>query len=461
MEPQAPPSGRKFPCSQCGARLDFDPTQRALKCPYCGHVEQIASSIDEVKERDYEEYFHNVAGKETTLEGRSTEVQCPGCGAVVLLEDKVVTDRCPYCATHLENQPVTAKDMIAPDSVLPFKVSERDAIARFNDWVGSRWFAPNDLKNLANLGKLNGVYVPYWTYDSMTYTHYTGQRGDNYTVMVTVTVDETYVTTDSDGQTVTRTRPVTKQVPETRIQWTSVAGEVDHFFDDVLICASHSLPRDLVGGLGRYDLEKLEGFKPEFLSGLVTERYTVDLKEGFESAKVIMDGAIRQLCCRDIGGDHQRLEMVRTQHVGVTFKHLLLPTWLAAYRYRDVPYRILVNARSGNVVGTRPYSWLKITLLVVAIVIAVALLVVVLSLASGSQHGSNSGHNGRVLVMEDVRTIVTDRQQPGPSPCHTHLRAGVTGLSAYFPSSSAWPSLASPPSRGARKDLSDVTRSLL
>src|SRR5262249_33598967 len=159
-----------------------------------------------------------------------------------------------------------------------------------------------------------------------------------------------------NSQQVTKSRQVTKT------RWTSVSGEVDHFFDDVLIYASQSMQGDLVGGLEPWDLPKLEDFKPEFLSGFQTERYTVGLREGFGKAREIMDGEIRRLCCRDIGGNHQRLHSVNTQHVGVTFKHILLPMWLAAYRYQDQPYQILINGRTGQVTGTRPYSWIKIAL---------------------------------------------------------------------------------------------------
>src|SRR5438270_7638372 len=114
---QAPPKGRKFPCPKCGARLDFDPSARSLKCPYCGHVEEIQPETSAVQERDYEEYLNKIAGQKTTLKGRSTQVRCTGCGAVVLLEDNVATDKCPFCATHLENKPEAAEEMIAPESL--------------------------------------------------------------------------------------------------------------------------------------------------------------------------------------------------------------------------------------------------------------------------------------------------------------------------------------------------------
>ena len=353
--PGSPPAGKKFPCVQCGARLDFDPGARSLKCPYCGHVEQIKPEAGKVEEHDFEEYLDKLAGKQTTLEGRSSQVRCTGCGAVVLLEDRVATEKCPFCATHLENQPEAAQEMIPPESLLPFKIDHRQAHAAFDRWIAGRWFAPNSLRKMANLGQMNGVYLPFWTYDSMTYTHYTGQRGVDYTET------ETYTETNDKGETETKTRTVI------RTMWFPVSGEVQHFFDDVLVCASRSLPPERVDALAPWDLPHLEGYKAEFLSGFKTERYAVGLKEGFDVAKGIMANSIAELCREDIGGDHQIVDSMNTQHVGVTFKHLLLPLWLASYRYFDRVFRILVNARTGSVSGERPWSWWKIGLLVLLI----------------------------------------------------------------------------------------------
>ncbi|MGN6368517.1 MAG: hypothetical protein ACTHN5_09670 [Phycisphaerae bacterium] len=360
----APPTDRKFPCKNCGARLDFDPSQRALKCPYCGHVEQIAPDSSKVQEHDYLSALQKLHCDTGTIAGRSSEVRCPGCGANVLLEDNVETQSCPFCATHLENVPRTsAAAMICPESLLPFHIPQRDAISAFNNWIASRWFAPSNLKQLANLGQLSGVYMPFWTYDSMTYTHYTGQRGDDYWDT------ETY--TDSQGKTQTR------QVRRTR--WTYVAGEVDHFFDDILVCASKSLPDKLVANLEPWDLKDLNSFKSEYLAGFKTERYVIPLPDGFKTAQAIMNNEIRILCMRDIGGDHQQLSSVNTQHVGVTYKHILLPMWLAVYRYQGQTHRILVNARTGEVSGTRPYSWIKITLFILVLALAAAIIALIAS----------------------------------------------------------------------------------
>src|SRR5262245_52089442 len=87
---KAPPAGRKFPCKNCGAKLDFDPAAKALKCPYCGHIEKIETS-GEVVEHDFEGYLKHHAGVDVTIQGHSEQVRCTGCGAMILLEDKIAT----------------------------------------------------------------------------------------------------------------------------------------------------------------------------------------------------------------------------------------------------------------------------------------------------------------------------------------------------------------------------------
>ena len=79
-----------------------------------------------------------------------------------------------------------------------------------------------------------------------------------------------------------------------------------------------------------------------------------------------MDRMIRRDVKYDIGGDDQRIGQVNTQVSDVTFKHVLLPVWLAAYKYRGNTYRFVVNGRTGRVQGERPYSTWKIAFAVLA-----------------------------------------------------------------------------------------------
>ena len=147
---KAPPAGRKFACSSCGARLDFDPSSRGLKCPYCGFEQKIERGDSaEIAERDYADYLDREEANGRAIPGRASETRCPGCGANVLLEDNVATDKCPFCATHLDTQPEAAKAMIPPESLLPFAVDLREARNAFTAWLGSLWLAPNALRKLA------------------------------------------------------------------------------------------------------------------------------------------------------------------------------------------------------------------------------------------------------------------------------------------------------------------------
>ena len=93
-----------------------------------------------------------------------------------------------------------------------------DAATRFRSWVEGLWFAPNRLKREAGAGRIDGVYLPFWTYDCATHTSYSGQRGDDYT--------EQQRGSDGRLHTVTRT------------SWTPASGTVRAGFDDLLVPAS-------------------------------------------------------------------------------------------------------------------------------------------------------------------------------------------------------------------------------
>ena len=295
---------------------------------------------------------------------------------MVLLEDKVVTDKCPFCGTHLENKPEAVEGMLPPESLIPFKVDLRAARESFDEWLGSLWFAPSELKKIANLGQLTGVYLPYWTYDAMTYTKYRGMRGDDYQET------EYYTEKDASGNEVQKTRTVTKT------NWYPVSGEVQHFFDDVLVCGSKSIPPHLISGLEPWDTGELEPFQDSFLAGLKTERYAIDLKAGLAIAKQMMQPTIHNLIRADIGGDHQRIEVTDTRYIGVTFKHCLLPVWIASYHYQEKLFQILINGRTGKVSGERPWSWLKILRLVAIILLVIGLIAGVVLMFGNSGAGS-------------------------------------------------------------------------
>ena len=101
------------------------------------------------------------------------------------------------------------------------------------------------------------------------------------------------------------------------------------------------------------------------LAGFRAEAYTVELQDAYSEARQIMDRQILRDVKFDIGGDRQRIHNIDTDVKDVTFKHILLPVWLAAYKYRGETYRFVVNGRTGRVQGERPWSAIKIAIAVV------------------------------------------------------------------------------------------------
>ncbi len=348
----APSKGKKFPCLACGAQLVFEPNAQALVCSHCGQQETIPQSANEILELSYEDYLNKSQADLQVTSGAEVEVRCQSCGAIVMMAAKERTQDCPFCGVHLDSEPHAATPAIPPSAVLPFRVDQNRAKKVFQQWVNSRWFAPDDLKKLADLGKLAGLYTPYWTFDAMTHTFYSGQRGTYYW-------DTEQYWANVNGKNQLRTRQVR------RTRWISARGQIRHWFDDILVVASQGLPREYAQELAPWDMEQLVDFKPDYLSGFRTERYQIDLQQGFSLAQELMQPTLRHLIGRDIGGDEQRIDSMQTQYSGLTFKHVLLPIWVAAYRYQNRLYRILINARTGEVQGNRPYSAFKIALAII------------------------------------------------------------------------------------------------
>jgi DNA-directed RNA polymerase subunit RPC12/RpoP len=354
-------SQREFPCSSCGAKLHFAPGSDALTCPYCGAQQQIATPSQPVVERSFEQALRELARRPaSTLAQGGHEIQCKGCGAITLLSGHASS--CPFCDSPLVVPVEEDRETIVPESVLPFKIEQREAGQKFKEWVTSRWFAPNDLAARAQRASIDGVYLPYYTYDARTESDYVGQRGEYYY--------ETEHYKDAQGNSQTR------QVRKTR--WYPAAGHVRVDFDDVLVCASKSLPMPLVDALEPWDLAELRGFDPAFLSGFMAERAALDLREGFDVAKHKMQPQIEAEIRRDIGGDDQRILSHSDSHHDVTFKLFLLPMWLSSFRYDDKVFRFVVNARTGEVSGERPWSAIKIAIAVIlALIVIIGIVLVV------------------------------------------------------------------------------------
>jgi len=346
-----PEAEHRFPCDNCGADYRFNPSDGSLTCDHCGHSKK--SSVDawegaQLKELDFDAAIAKSLPETEVVEIRA--LNCPNCAALIEFDPNTHAKECPFCATPIVTDTGTQR-VIKPRGLLPFALDERTANKAMNNWLGRLWFAPNGLKEYARKGrKMEGIYVPYWTFDADTKSRYRGERGTVYYETRSVT---------RDG------KQVQEQVQ--KVRWTPKSGRVARFFDDVLVLASKSLPKSYTDALEPWDLAELVPYQPNFLAGFRAEGYTVELDDGYAEARQHMARVIERDVRFDIAGDQQRIHSIDTDVSDVTFKHILLPVWLAAYKFRGETYRFVVNGRTGRVQGERPYSMMKI---LVAVVIA-------------------------------------------------------------------------------------------
>ena len=353
--------GRMFPCDRCGADLKFSVGQQSLECPFCGSIKQIQLPADApIVERDFLQMIERLKclresqGPSDESETSQHAIRCDSCGADVVFQGTLTSTHCPYCACPLQRDNIhDSVSRIPVDGMLPFIVPQERAAENLRAWVRSLWWAPNEFLQQGASGRFNGVYLPYFTYDALTFTRYDGQRGDAYFVVV------------GEGN---------NRRTERRIQWSYVSGEFQHFFDDVLVIAASKQPTQLVQQLEPWPLDQIITYTPEVLAGFFSRTYDVELQDGFKEARNRIEAALAMEARQRIGGDEQIISSIKSNYSAVTYKHLLLPVWLMAYRFRNRTYQVMINAATGEVTGQRPYSWVKITFGVTLASIAIAII---------------------------------------------------------------------------------------
>ena len=334
----------------------FNPPTAGMKCPSCGNEQPIEAGPDKPAERDLlatlEDQRKPLAAQ-TIHAAPSKELVCPNCNGHIGFVGTLTATRCPFCATPVQRSDIQdAPNRLPVDGVVPFGIDTASAEEKVSEWINGRWFAPNDFKKYSKAGSFSGVYLPFFTFDADTYTEYEGQRGDNYTVTV------------GSGQ---------NQRTETRIRWRHVRGAVSVRFDDVAVGAEHSLDPDRLRDLEPWPTQAAVGFRPEYLAGSMSRSYEKELELCHSEAVQRMNDDIAHAIRRDIGGDHQRIHRADTTWSSQTYRHLLLPIFLLVVMFQAKPFQVFVNGVTGEVHGQRPYSWIKITLAVIAALIVVGI----------------------------------------------------------------------------------------
>ncbi|UYQ93956.1 hypothetical protein MKQ68_02460 [Chitinophaga horti] len=343
-----------FPCPGCNAQLHFDPGGQQLECEHCGTRVAIERGTDQIRENNLHRQMVENTDPATTIEQQV--YKCNRCSAETIFTSETPTFICAFCNFEVVNPVAYKTRIIQPSGIIPFVVDKQQSVSIFKTWLGKGFWAPNDLAQFARQDALHGMYLPFWTYDAQTNSHWTGYGGRYYW--------ETEYFNDAQGKRQSR------QVRRT--EWIYRSGTYDRFFDDVLIGGTNELTQQECYSIFPYDLKALINFDARYLSGWQADVYDVAVGEGYTQAEAIMRDAIHDACAEQCRIDTYRDLNVNTQYSAQTYKHVLLPIWLCSYFYKNKKYHFLVNGQTGRIHGKKPVSAGKVVLAVLLALIVVA-----------------------------------------------------------------------------------------
>lgn len=331
--------------------MEFDPESQTLKCPSCGTSQEISDCSGRIREHLL---TADARRKIRAEEKTSHTMECPGCGARIEVDASSTAAECPYCGSKY----VLAskqEDTMVPDGVLPFQFDREAAVQKFGRWVQGRFWAPGKLKHLYQRDRLQGIYLPYWTFDARSEASYTARGGRDHR--------ETY---REGGKTRTRIYTV----------WRPVSGHISYFFDDLLIPASSSVDPGLLDSVDSFDTSSLAVYSPEYLSGYSAECFSLSLNDAGDQARMEMERRLRRMAEDEV---LKRYDHVDSMHISPvfseeTFKYILVPVYSTAYQYGNRIYHVLINGQTGRISGEYPKSILKIGFCILLAVLAAVLI---------------------------------------------------------------------------------------
>ena len=313
-------------CPNCGATVVFDPATGGMHCEYCGYTCELpkADSENEICEMDFEAALHT---ESFNWGEQKKEVQCKQCGAVTVYDALETAAVCPFCGST-SVMPASNENTIAPGAVCPFAITKDQAGESFTKWLKG------------------------------TTSNFTARAGYDRTVK------------DKDGNRKTVT------------DWRHVSGIYQKFFDDVTVMASKRQADSGVRACEPFDFSKLVPYSPQVVAGFIAERYSIGLKEGWESAQKNIQSRLHS----DISSyvrrhwNANRADSVRfsTLYSNITYKYLLVPTWISSFKYKDKVYQFAVNGQTGKVGGKAPVSVWRV---LIAIALGIALIALLAYLA--------------------------------------------------------------------------------
>ncbi|HKY83289.1 MAG TPA: hypothetical protein VJ160_00535 [Anaerolineales bacterium] len=307
--PENVTAGERFACSRCGGRLAASADGAWLACGYCGWRRSLASG-EAVAEQDFVVAMATARGHRKPK--RTRTFRCTACGAPYILAPEMLSLTCPYCGAAHVIEHAGSEELIPPDGILPFQVSDPARSAGVPAREVRTWL---------------GLYLPLWSFDLSGQVPWKGVREDR----------ENRVT-----ETVTGTLLVLER----------------HH----LVPASRRLPEGWARSALAYDVSGLRPFQPAALADWPAETYQVPMSDAAVIAHAEVFAEVRERSRREIPPGVQDVGFDSRGFAFDGFRLILAPVWIGLNGESPPRPTIVVNGQSGAAgaeKGRRAAGWLS------------------------------------------------------------------------------------------------------
>ena len=293
--------------------MAFTPEGDALVCTYCGRRQSVIAALDAgamVEEQNFTIALATAKGHSTPVMTQSHRGQ--GCGASFVLPPQTLSTACPYCASAYVVERTETRELIPPEGILPFAVTQDQAQRAVLDWYRAQGFQVRAVKALPS-----GAYLPVWTFDV----------GGEITWSCLVEQNDT---------------------------WEPCRGSQVVYENDMLVAASHTLSAELTEEIDELPRDKIAPYDAGYLADWPAETYQISVSDASLVARSHILAKMQPQVEAGITQSFKDLQLSAVRMVIESYKLVLVPMWIARYRYEKIWHNVVVNGQTAAVRGEKP-----------------------------------------------------------------------------------------------------------
>ncbi len=326
---------QEYKCPCCDGAIAFDAESQKMECPYCGtefEIETLAAYDNELQNDTESNMQWETKAGSSWQEGEADGIcsyQCNSCGGEIVGDDTLAASKCPYCGNPVVMMGQFSGDL-KPDIVIPFKLDKKAAKEALKNHYKGKKLLPKVFKNENHIEEINGVYVPFWLFD-----------------------------TDADANIrykATRTRFWSdSRYDYIETSFYNVTRKGTLGFAGVPVDASTKMADDLMESIEPFDLSQAVDFQTAYLAGFLADKYDVDENASIERANERIKRSTEEAFASTVRGYTTVIPAASSINFkNGSSKYALLPVWILNTEWKGKKYTFAMNGQTGKIVGDLP-----------------------------------------------------------------------------------------------------------